>query len=208
MSIRSLVAVISLAGALPGAAEGQGTWEVTPGIGYYVPLGTLVTSEIAGADGPQERRHVGAVLGGLRLGRTMGWATLEVGVDYTPSLVAVRSEAGTRDLASGLVLASGRALFPLAGERADGRWSLRAGPGVGVVHRWGEAWDGFVGRTSVSGTGGVIARYVPDAYPVAFRVEAEGHLYRTGLRREGGTPDGEIHGELLWIVGVSVPLSP
>lgn len=208
MLTRGVVAgTMLLCGFAVDLAVAQDAWEVTSGIGYYVPLATVVSAEDAGSSGQIERRHVGAILGGVRLGRATDRVRLEVGLDYTPSLVAVSSSEETRDLSSGLLLGYVRALLPLSSEVTDGRWRLYAGPGLGVVHRWGAAWDSFTGKTSASGSAAFVARYSPEANPVAFRIEVDGHVYRTRLRDDPEDVVSEIHGELLWIVGVSVPVN-
>lgn len=208
MLTRGVVAgTMLLCGFVVDFAVAQDAWEVTSGIGYYVPLATVVSAEDDGSSGQIARRHVGAILGGVRLGRSTDWIRLEMGLDYTPSLVAVSSSEETRDLSSGLLLGHVRALLALSHEGTDGRWSLFAGPGLGVVHRWGAAWDSFSGKTSPSGSAAFVARYAPETYPVAFRIEVDGHVYRTRLRDDPDDVVSQIHGELLWIVGVSVPVN-
>lgn len=199
-----MIALAALTGSYePTAAQ----WEVTPGIGFYVPLGSVVSVPSSDDGAGLDMRHVPAVAFVARVGHRLGPGRLEASAEFTPSLVAVRDPDGTRDLRSALLLSSLRFLVPVAGRDARRGWSVHTGGGAGLLRRWGEAWSGFSGTTDVALAASVIAAFAPRGSPLSVRLDLTNYVYDAGFRGEGERTLGNgLRTELVWTFGVGFTL--
>lgn len=196
---------LGLAALILSCSPAESQWEVTPGIGLYLPLGSVVA-----VSGPAEvetldMRHLPTAMAGARIGGRLGAFSLEIGAEYSPSLVAVRDAEETSDVSSAVLFGSARLLARVAGDGAGPGWSFRVGGGPALLARWGDAWEGFAGTTDLAFTAGVVAGFEPRRLPVAFRLEVADYVYdaRFGTR-DGQTLGTGIRSELIWLVGVTL----
>jgi hypothetical protein len=205
-----VVAAACLAAAAPAVARAQDTTEpvrspvthtvfVTPFLGMYVPLGSLV------ADSMVRLRPVGAPVIGSRL-TFQPWSMfgIEASLGWSPNLIAQSDFKRTIDIEGGLWLASLRTRANFASGPHD-ELVLVLSPGVGLLHRYGGAWNGMSGTTDAALllAGGI--RFHDKDLPITFVLDLEDFVTRTGFVDLAGVRYGGIvHHDFVWSLGVSL----
>lgn len=181
--------------------------EITPHVGLYVPLGTLV-DEASLTSATLVKRQVGTVMVGTRvyagLAERVG---LRGTIAYAPTQVAVTTVSSTEDIGAGIVLASLRGTYFLTPRTS--RLSLHIGSGIGVVDRHGRPWRGIGGTTdlalasSIGGQGGV------EGSSIRITFELEHYLTRAqfdGAEHPQKTTSS-LHHDLLLSLGIAIAVS-
>lgn len=191
----------------PQPAAGQVEWRVTPGLGFYLPATTVVEVEDSGGDSVLEMKQLATAAVGLDLGVVVGPILVEAGGTYSPSRVAVTDAGGTRDVSAGVLIGRARARVRMAPVREPGDWGLDAGIGLAWLDHWGTAWEPFTDASNagVSLTVGLGHRL--RGVPVRVRLEASDYIYESEFRHRGhGRLDGDVEHDIVWGVGVVLPL--
>ncbi len=188
----STLAALTFA-ASPDTASAQGV-SVTPFVGYYAPLGTLLK------EGATEISTEGALMFGGRLGLdTPGRWGFEGTLAY--------SSAGLEDVPDdgSVMILSARALYQLATLGMAG--SLHAGAGLAYVMRGGEFWDavdegGVEGINDFGGTVGLSARF-PLGPTMTLRLDLEDYIYSGEIHDDTDATESQLQNDLLLSAGLS-----
>jgi hypothetical protein len=175
------------------------TLELTPFLGMYVPLGSLV------ADSMVRLRPVGALAAGSRIAAV--WSerfALEGSIVWSPNLVAQSDWKQTLDLEGGFWAASLKARVRIASPQHELVWSVS--PGVALLQRYGSAWRDLFGTADVGLVLGGAARYhAGNSLELVF--DFENYVTRTGyVDRSGLHYGGHLHHDLIWSVGATINL--
>jgi hypothetical protein len=174
-------------------------FQVTPFLGMYVPVGSLV------ADSMVRLRPVGSLLVGGRLSLQAAPAfAVEASFGWSPNLVAQSDWRQTVDLEGGLWLASLRGRLRVNdGGRSD--IIVLLSPGAGIVHRYGSAWRGMQGTTDAALVLGAGLRFHEPNSPFTFVFDLENFLSRTGYHDGFGAHyGGHVHHDFFWSLGVTL----
>ena len=191
MSLSTLAALLLIAS--PDAASAQNV-SVTPFVGYYAPLGTLLK------EGATEIGTEGAMMFGGRLGlATPGKWSFEGTVAY--------SGAGLEDVPEdgSVTILGARALYQLATLGTAG--SLHAGAGLAYVMRGGEFWDaidegGIEGINDFGGTVGLSARF-PLGPSMTLRLDVEDYIYSGEIHDDTDATESQLQNDVLLSAGLS-----
>jgi hypothetical protein len=193
---------VALASIAPSRVAAQ--LEISPALGIYMPVGALIEDDVS--NGGEVRRQLGAPLIAFRL---TAWPRarlrLEGSAAFSPSQVAVSRAGSTADFASGVMLASARAVVAIGSRTAT--WAFHAGAGLGVVSRGGSVWADTRGTTAPVAVLAAGARTGVRQTSLAIRLELEDYVASAQLDR--GLPTetrARIHHDLLWSLGISVPV--
>jgi hypothetical protein len=128
-------------------ARAQERVSVAPYLGTYVPVGLLV------ADSTVEMLQLMTLMVGTRVAVPVSpRLAVEVAAGWTPtpSWVAQSDWQQTVDIDGKVALASARGRYRFDPTPAEGDWRLSVVSGVGVVHRYGRAWEGIRGTTDAT----------------------------------------------------------
>jgi hypothetical protein len=209
MGVRT--AVIFAATALllvPHSAAAQ-NFEFVPHLGMHMPVGLLLEGkDLTDNESLARRRQLGATSIGARVAfRTSGRFTIETSATYSPSLVAITDHERTQDLGSRVLMSNAKVLYHVAGERGRGRWSFHAGPGVGIVHRYGEGWTGASGTTDMAIVLAGRGRLATVDSNKAFLFTVEDYVTRAAFRGTNADADPRIHHDVIYSLGFSIPLT-
>lgn len=183
-------------------ASQDGSLSVTPHIGLYMPLGSLV------ADNTVRLRPVTSIALGSRVALPIdGRFALEAALSWSPHLVAQSDWRETIDLEGGTWFASARARARIAGDSNQSDAVATISTGLGVVHRYGDAWNGLRGTTDAALVLGGGIRYLETDIGVAFTVDAEGYFSRTGFMDASGQfYGGRLQKDFIVTFGTSINL--
>jgi hypothetical protein len=176
--------------------------QVTPYLGMVQSLGSLV------ADSMVRLRPVGAPVLGTRIALQPAavWG-LEASLGWSPNLIAQSDWKRTVDLTGGVWLASLRNRFQIDVGSDKHATVLSFSPGFGLVHRYGSAWKGMNGTTDAALVLAAGLRYREAELPIAFVVDLESFLTRTGYRDAAGTTyGGHVHSDMVLSLGVTFDL--
>ena len=183
------------------------TWEVSPHIGLHTAVGLLLEGTDPVDNTLLRRRQLGATSIGVRLAfRTAGRIAVETNATYSPSLVAITDRDNTVDLGGRVFMGNIKALYRVGGEMRGGQWSFHAGPGVGIVHRYGEGWNGTDGTTDfaiVLAGRGRLAR-LNSSKAFIFTIE---DYVTTAAFRTNAEAEPRIHHDVVYSLGMSIPLA-
>jgi hypothetical protein len=186
----------------PASQNPDGSISVTPHIGLYMPLGSLV------ADNTVRLRPVGSIA----LGSRVAWPFLdgfamEAALSWSPNLIAQSDWKETVDLEGGVWFGSARVRARLGSTSAQSETSASITTGVGVVHRYGDAWNGMRGTTDAALVVGGGLRYLEIESGIAFTVDIEGFLTRTGYTDAAGHfYGGRLQQDFIFSFGTSINL--
>jgi hypothetical protein len=175
---------------------------LTGDLGMYLPLGSLVQ------DSTVRLRGVGTIKFGTRLTVPVrsGFA-LESSLGWSPSLVAQSDWKETVDLEGGVWLASVRGRMRMYRD-ATGGTEVFFAPGVGLVHRYGRAWDQMTGKTDAALVLGTSVRYEIPGTRGAFLLSLEDFITRTGFTDQSGLRyGGRLHNEIVFAVGAAIDVA-
>lgn len=197
--------LILLAG---GAQRAAAQIEITPRVGAYLPLGTLLAETDSSSGAELERRQVGTILVGVGLGAGLSKRVgLQATVAFAPSQVAVTGARTTEDIGAGIVLASLRGIYYMSPPTS--RLGLYVGTGIGLIERLGGPWRGVAGTTdvglasSIGGRGGVIGS------GIRFAFELEHYMTWVGFN--GVEPvretNGRLHHDVLFSLGLVITVA-
>ncbi|HKK07894.1 MAG TPA: outer membrane beta-barrel protein [Gemmatimonadota bacterium] len=195
-----LLAVLAYAG--PVRAQ-QGSVEVTPFGGLYLPTADLAT-EFNGVAITPEKQKTAFVFGA----RVAGWVTQAVGIEgsFGYALSDVKTDVSTGSVSSNAnVWLADLALlyaFPMQSDVAS--VFVKVGPTL-VGHVGSDTWDGFSGRTDIGGMGGVGVRFQV-APTVGIRVDAEDHIFSAKFKEDatGFESGAKLQNDLMLTAGVSI----
>lgn len=185
--------------------QAQTRFDVTPHVGLYFPFEPVVQESSQNLT----MRQVTAVVFGGRLAAHLSrhWL-LEANVNYSPSPVAVSDATRTVDMSAGMFLGSVRAAFRL-GRLKPKTPELQIGAGVGMVSRFGSAWQGRRGTTDPAAVVGVAGRYPLSKHmPIMIRVEIENYMTRAQFTpSDGGMSTARRNHDTVWSVGFEIPMN-
>ncbi|MGH7586038.1 MAG: outer membrane protein [Gemmatimonadales bacterium] len=193
--VLSLAALGALAlVAAPKASEAQVS--VTPFVGYYAPLGTLLQ------DGGTEFSTQSAMVFGGRLGlQTPGPLGFEASLAYSSAGL----ESGGAELDGDLMVLSGRALYRLGGLGPSG--TLHAGAGLAYVMRGGDAWDGLEdsGIEGIDDFGGTIGLGAKFSFSpmMSIRVDVEDFIYSGEVHNDTEATESKLQNDLMLSAGLN-----
>jgi len=174
----------------------------------YTPVGLLVDGTDPSDNSKFRRRQLGALSTGARLGlRTSKMFGLEASAMYSPSQVAITTRSATVDIRGPVTMASVRGAFRVHGEMARGQWSFHLSPGIGVVHRYGDAWQGTTGgsdRAFVLAAGWRLGRLRSDR---AFRFDIEDYVTRFTADNAEVQSGSRRHHDVVWSFGLAFPVN-
>ena len=181
--------------AAPKASEAQVS--VTPFVGYYAPLGTLLK------DGDTE---VGSTQGAMVFGGRLGLATpgpwgFEASVAYSDAGL----EAGSAEVDGNVMILSGRALYRLGGLGPSG--TLHAGAGLAYVMRGGDFWDEVAeaevdGIDDFGGTIGLGAKFSLSQM-MSIRVDVEDFIYSGEIHNDVDATESTLQNDLMLSAGLN-----
>jgi hypothetical protein len=200
-----LVVVAGTTAVIPTPVQAQSQIDFTPHLGMYFPLNPVVE------EAPQElmmRQLTAVVLGGrLAVHASRRWL-LEGTVNYTPSSVAVSENNQTVDISAGLLLASARASFRL-GRLKPKTPELQFGAGVGLINRFGSAWQSRSGTLDPAGVIAIAGRYPFSKHmPINVRVEIENYISRAHFQTaDGSMSTARRNHDTIWSVGFEIPMN-
>ena len=184
------------------------TIEFVPHLGMHMPFGLLLEGTDPIDNSRLRRRQLGATSIGARVAvRTTGKLTVEGSATYSPSLVAITDRERTQDLGSRVFMGNTKVLYRVGGKTSGGEWSFYTGPGVGVVHRYGEGWTGTSGTTDIAlvlAGRGRLARLDSDK---AFLFTIEDYVTRAAFRGTKANASPRIHHDVVYSLGLSIPLT-
>lgn len=196
----------AIACVIPDSLTAQ-SWEVTPHVGLHTAVGLLLEGRDPTDNSLLRRRQLGATSIGVRLAfRTAGRLGFETNATYSPSLIAITDREATRDLGGRVFMGNIKALYRVAGDMRKGDWTFHAGPGVGVVHRYGEGWNGTDGTTDLAmvlAGRGRLARLNSNK---AFIFTIEDYVTRAAFRTNAEA-EPRIHHDVVYSLGMSIPLA-
>ncbi len=191
---------------LPKAATAQ-TFEITPSFGMHMPVGLLAEGTDPADNSLLRRRQLGALAIGSRIALRAARFTIESSGTFSPGLVAITDRDATRDLTSFVFMGNVKALYRIAGKTERGHWSFHAGPGVGMLHRSGDGWDGTSGTTDVAFVMAARGRLGRLSSDKAFIFNVEDYVTRAAFRGSIGDLGPRMHHDVIYSVGMSIPIS-
>lgn len=204
---RLLLPCLALIVLAPLPAESQ-TFEFTPIVGMYTPMGFLVNGVDRTDNSPLRRRQLVSLLTGARLQlRPSSMFGLEMTGSISPSQVAVTNRTSTQDVSGVVAMASVRAVFKVSGQIASGQWSFHVEPGVGMVRRYGNAWRGTGPTTDpafVVAGGWRLGRLTSLR---AFRFDVEDYITRFDYTAPNAEARPMLHHDFVWSFGYSIPVT-
>lgn len=185
-------------------ADAQVEWRVTPGLGFYLPVSSVVDGA---GDSMLEMKQVATLAAAIHVGVFAKPILVELGGAYSPSIVAVSDREGTRDISAGIFFGSVRALARLSSADEPGEWGLHAGIGLARVAHWGQAWESF---TETSRNGALVSASLTHRLTgtsARVRLEASDYMYRSAFGHgEYGTLEGGLQHDLVWMLGMTISL--
>jgi hypothetical protein len=173
---------------------------VTPNVGMYIPMGSLIV------DPTVRLRPVAAVAVGARVAHALSsrWS-LEGAATWSPNLVAQSDWKATVDLEGGVVFGSARGRLYLNRMVPRGEVAVTLVSGVGLVHRYGDAWTGMTGTTDAALVLGGGLRYSEAASGFSFTMDVENFMTRTGYNDSSGRQYvGQLQSDVLISFGISI----
>ena len=192
--VLSLVTLGAL--ALVAAPKAEAQVSVTPFVGYYAPLGTLLQ------DGGTEISTQSAMVFGGRLGmQTPGPFGFEAMVAYSSAGL----ESGGAEVDGDVMVLSGRALYRLGGLGPSG--TLHAGAGLAYVMRGGEFWDAASdanvdGIDDFGGTIGLGAKFSLSQM-MSIRVDVEDFIYSGEIHDDTDATESSLQNDLMLSAGLN-----
>lgn len=204
----------------PAKAQQAGRIEVTPVVGLYLPVGTLIEVVDPGSGlGVKFEQQTAFTVGG----RVAYWLSpqvaLEGAVGYVPgdiklTIVGTGQTPDPSQTEGGRVLAfSGRVRYRVAA----GRPAFHVLGGVSVVSRYGNLWDllqqngiTITGRTDVGAVLGV-SLSLPVSPGFDFRADIEDHVHQAKFTLDDGmnppeNTDSRWQNDLVLSVGLAIQL--
>jgi hypothetical protein len=169
---------------------------VTPFVGYYAPLGTLLK------DGGSEISTQAAMVFGGRLGFA---STGPLGFEATLAYSGAGVESGGTDVDGDVMILSGRALYRLGGLGPSG--TLHAGAGLAYVMRGGEIWDDIEssnvdGIDDFGGTIGLGAKFSLSPM-MSIRVDVEDFIYSGEIHNDVDATESTLQNDLMLSAGLN-----
>jgi hypothetical protein len=210
--------VIALLGlvALSIPNTGSAQLQLSPSIGLYVPHGSTLVSLPATSDlsSTTQKKAVG---GPVFTTRMAAWLTPHLGIEgslaYSPSLIAIQNSGGdVRDVRQGLILASMRSIVRMNPPLFQGV-NLHFASGVGMVSRGGAAWadtplDGPALAIALAFGGQTRLGHKNSQNPVFFRFELEDYISWMDFADSLNTqPPARVYHDLIWSLGIGIPIS-
>ena len=194
--VLSLAALGALAlVAAPKASEAQVS--VTPFVGYYAPLGTLLK------DGDTE---IGSTQSAMVFGGRLGFATTgPLGFEAAVAYSSAGLESGGTEADGNVMILSGRALYRLGGLGPSG--SLHAGAGLAYVMRGGDVWDDIEssnidGVDDFGGTIGLGAKFSLSPM-LSLRVDVEDFIYSGEIHNDTDATESTLQNDLMLSAGLN-----
>jgi len=195
-----------------GAAAGAAAQiQFSPSLGFYVPHGRPLLSEMTSGVETRRKQAVGAPVFTTRASTGLSqMASLEASLSYSPGLIAVHSASGrVEDISAGLVLLSARTLLRLTPE-TNTRFAIHVTSGVGMVTRIGSAWSDTPAKPAfafVLGGGGLAPLTSRGTTGIAIRFDLEDYLSWAQFQLEDGTQSkAHPYHDLVWSLGLNIPL--
>lgn len=171
-------------------------------------MGVLVDGTDPRDNSHFRRRQLGALSTGARLAlRANSMFGVESSFMFSPSQVAITDRLHTVDIAGPVALASVRGVFKVNGEIAKGRWSFHLAPGIGLVHRYGDAWAGsssFTDMAYVVAAGWRLGRLHSSR---AFRFDIEDYVTRFSFNHPETPTNARLHHDVMWSFGLAIPVT-
>jgi hypothetical protein len=193
-----------LGAVLASPAQAQRQFEITPFIGYLIPVGTL---------------YQGGDLGTSEISQTSGFA---FGANFAYSTTPRLALEGQLGFASGdmdaspggkeddnLIIFSGVARYQV--NSVSDRNKIHVLGGLGIIHHGGDA----VGQLKDAGTKGFTdlglvlggSYSIPIGRGLHARFEGRDHVYSSKLKDDqGGESDSSLQNDFVLMAGISVPL--
>lgn len=194
--VLSLAALGALAlVAAPQVSEAQVS--VTPFVGYYAPLGTLIE------DGGSE---VFSTQSAMVFGGRLGFAsTGPLGFEATVAYSGAGLESGGEEADGNVMILSGRALYRLGGLGPSG--TLHAGAGLAYIMRGGDVWDDIEsadvdGVDDFGGTIGLGAQFSLSQM-MSIRVDVEDFIYNGEIHNDVDETDSKLQNDLMLSAGLN-----
>jgi hypothetical protein len=189
--------VVLAALVFSGAAQSVSaqSWAVTPFIGYYAPLSTIIGEEDIGADISHEK----TIAFGGRLTRMLNssWG-VEASIGYSSS--GLEDDDG--DSVDGNVLAGSlRAIYMFP---TSGTMNVYGAFGLGYVKHGGDFLDDIDGTSDIGGNLAVGAMF-PVGGMMKIRVEVEDFLYSAKFDDGGIETEGKFQNDLYLTAGLYIP---
>ena len=198
-----IIAFVAAVVLLPSPSVAQSSIQITPRVGMYVPVGFLARPS-SDMDATFRQKHqVGTIAAGISAAVHRGPYKLEAGIDYSPSLVAVLDDRGTRDISSHVTLMNVRVGRTF---KVDADWTVDVAAGGGLISRSGEAWEttsSTLDRAFTVAIGGSF-EIVPG---IAFRAGADWYLSRLTYTDSTVPPQHTpLRQDLFFRTGVAIPV--
>lgn len=206
MNGRRIAAVASVAICLSVTAANAQTIEFTPHFGMHIPVGLLLEGRDQTDDSYARRRQLGALTVGARMTlRATDAFSIEGNGTFSPSLVAITDRTRTVDLGGRVLMANLKGLYRFAAIPSG--WSFWGGPGIGVVSRYGEGWNGTSGTTDAALVLAGKARLGKLNSDKAFIISVEDYVTRAAFRNTNATAEPRIHHDVVYSFGMAIPLN-
>jgi hypothetical protein len=166
----------------------------------YIPVGSLVVHETV------RLRPVAAVALGSRIAFPLSpRVALEGTVTWSPNLVAQSDYQETIDLEGGVLFSSARARAQLTRRSSQSEVIATLSSGVGIVHRYGDAWTGMRGMTDAALVFGGGLRYVEAGSGLSFTIDVDNYVTRTDYTDNAGQHyGGRVQHDVLVSFGISI----
>jgi hypothetical protein len=199
-----VAASVLLGAFLASPVEAQRQFEITPFIGYLIPVGTL---------------YKGGDLGTAEISQTSGFAFGANFAYNTSPRLALEGELGFASgdfdanpggkVSDNLIIFSGVARYQV--NRLTDRNRIHVLGGLGVIHHGGDA----VGQLKDAGTKGFTdlglvlggSYSLPIGQALNVRFEGRDHIYSSKLKDDqGGQSDSSLQNDFILMAGISLPL--
>jgi hypothetical protein len=192
---------------LGGAHRALAQIEVTPRVGAYLPMGTLLAETDSASGATVKRRQVGTLLVGVGLSAGLSERIgLQAAISLAPSQIAITTTRSTRDVGAAVVLGNLRGIYYLTPR--SGRLGLHVGTGIGLIERLGGPWRDVAGTTdlglasSIGGRGGVVDG-------IRYTFELEHYMTWVGFNdvEPVSETSGRIHHDVLLSLGLVITVA-
>jgi hypothetical protein len=189
------LALIALAGGARDAAAQS--WAVTAYLGYYYPLGDVLSEADVGENVSQQS----TVAFGGRIARM--FSANKLGVEFSLGYAGsgLEGEDSGIEIDGSLTMWSLRLIYMLG---AGGNLRPYLAGGLGYVTRGGDAWEDIDGTGDIGGNLAVGLLF-PLGETLNLRVELEDYLSSAGFESGGVESESEFQNDFLLSVGIHIP---
>lgn len=189
------LALVALSGA--GREAGAQTWGVTAYLGYYFPLGDVLSADDVGENVSQQS----TVAFGGRLSRMFSGDRLGVEFSLGYAGSGLEGEDSGAEIDGSMTMWSLRLLYMLG---SAGKLRPYLAGGLGYVTRGGDAWEDIDGTGDIGGNL-ALGLLFPLGEMLDLRVELEDYLSSAGFSEGSFETNSEFQNDFLLSAGIHIP---